>query len=122
MAAPGCPAMFRDQFDQAGVLERFVNVVFALEALGKNRIGFDFGVRDNQRHRLVGEQICSSERGGGAPVGDPALDAVMVQLLAHPNGRSAAIVYWSHLSPTSTVDRHDSQCHSTIPHASPFPQ
>src|SRR5260370_24019678 len=103
MAAPRFAGVFLYQFDQAGMLERLVDLFFTLEPLGKNRVGFDFGIRDNKSDDPVCEHVDGPERGGGAALGNHSLNTVVVQLVAHADRHSLRIAYMSHPSPQSAL-------------------
>src|SRR6266851_9804450 len=85
------------------MIERLVDLFFTLEAPGKNRVGFDFGIGDNECHGPICKHIGSPERGGGAARGDHILNTVVVQLIADTDRLSLRIVYMSHPSPRSTL-------------------
>src|SRR5271169_1194230 len=101
MAAPRFAGVFLYQLNQAGMLERLVDLFFTLEALGKNRVGFDFGIGDNESDSPVCEHIGGPKRGGGAALGDHTLNTVVVQLVAYAYRHPLRIVHLFH--PYSSV-------------------
>ena len=64
------------------MIELFTDVLFALEAIEKQRVGFHFGMRNLESHLPARLQVSGLVNGGHAAAGDETFDAVMVELIA----------------------------------------
>ena len=64
------------------VIELFADGFFALEAVEKQRIGFDFGMRNFEGYHAARIHVRGAINGGHSAAGDKIFDAVMVELIA----------------------------------------
>ena len=65
-----------------GVVETFTDACFALEAIGKERIGFHVGMGNLQGHSAVVAQVGGAIDGSHAAARDHRIDAVGINLRA----------------------------------------
>jgi hypothetical protein len=77
--------VFFDQANQAGMLERLIDIRVTLQPFRKDRIGLDLGAGDFDRDCLIRVQIGAAKCSGKAAFGDHTIDLVMIETIAWTN-------------------------------------
>jgi hypothetical protein len=84
------------------MIELFADVLFAVEAIEQNRVGFHFRVREFDCNRAAVTFVGAAVNRGHAAAGDQALDAVMIEKIA--GMEFAHGMGWAAASKTATAN------------------